>query len=785
MTTASRSLLLLAALSSAGSLPANGYGPELDWHANWIGVVGASKPNTWICYRKQIDLAEAPESAVVKIACDSKYWLWINGELAVIEGQLKRGPTPSDTYFDRVDIAPWLAEGENTIAVLVWHFGRHGFSHNSSGKAALLFEADIDGQPLVSDESWRVRVHPAFGTTDPPLDNVRQPESNIRFDARHDIGQWQSPEYDDSKWGPPTMYSPPPAAPWNQLYERPIPLWRDSGLIPYAEAPTLPLVADGEPIVCRLPYNAQVTPYLEVDATAGEVIGIQTDVLQHYGRFNGIGTHRHEYVTRDGRQQFELPAWINGHEVHYLIPEGVRVLDLRYRETGYDADRAGAFRCDDLLLNQLWEESFRTLYVTMRDTYMDCPDRERAQWWGDAVNELGEAFYAFEADCAPLLAKKGIYELTRWQRPDKTLYSPVPSGIRRDGILYPLDGSWDQELPRQMLASVGWYGFWTYYWYSGDRETIVDAYPAVKRYLSLWQLGDDGLVLHRAGGWDWTDWGEHRDVPVIENAWVHLALRAAIEMAKLAGEEADIADYTARKDSIESNFNRAYWNGAEYRSAGHQGPTDDRANAMAVVAGFAEPGSYAAIAKVLDEQRHASPYMEKYVLEALLMMQRPNQAFDRMHSRYEYMLNDDKTTLWEFFDPFFLEGFGDMGRGTYNHAWSGGPLTILSQYVAGVAPTAPAFYRFEVRPQLGRLTEVASVTPTPSGPISVDIKRSATGGIRLRIESPEPLEGTLVLDASSCGDVTLDGAPAEANRTGGYVRFPIVAGECVYEVSPP
>ncbi|MFR7465122.1 MAG: hypothetical protein ACLUVG_09725 [Phocaeicola vulgatus] len=30
----------------------------------------------------------------------------------------------------------------------------------------------------------------------------------------------------------------------------------------------------------------------------------------------------------------------------------------------------------------MWEKSQRTLYITMRDTYMDCPDRERAQWWG-------------------------------------------------------------------------------------------------------------------------------------------------------------------------------------------------------------------------------------------------------------------------------------------------------------------------------------------------------------------------------------------------------------------
>lgn len=45
-------------------------------------------------------------------------------------------------------------------------------------------------------------------------------------------------------------------------------------------------------------------------------------------------------------------------------------------------------------MNELWKRSVRTLYITMRDSYMDCPDRERAQWWGDEVNELGEAFYA-------------------------------------------------------------------------------------------------------------------------------------------------------------------------------------------------------------------------------------------------------------------------------------------------------------------------------------------------------------------------------------------------------
>jgi len=91
--------------------------------------------NQWICYRKTIHLAKAPTQAMARIAVDSKYWLWINGELVVFEGQLKRGPTPKDTYFDRVDLTKHLRKGDNTIAVLVWYFGKDGFSHKRSGKA--------------------------------------------------------------------------------------------------------------------------------------------------------------------------------------------------------------------------------------------------------------------------------------------------------------------------------------------------------------------------------------------------------------------------------------------------------------------------------------------------------------------------------------------------------------------------------------------------------------------------------------------------------------------------
>jgi hypothetical protein len=692
-----------------------------EWSAKWISQDKASDMNTWTCFRQSFELNEVPDQATAHIAVDSKYWLWVNGDLAVFEGQLRRGPTPHDTYYDTVNLAKHLRNGNNTIAVLVQHYGRQSFSHHDSGKAGLLFEAQFGKKQVVSDGTWKAKVHPAYGTTGEPQANYRLPERNVRFDARKALGQWHGRDYDVSAWEQANVVGTPPTKPWNKLYPRPIPQWKVSELRAYESIKRKPGEDGGTIFIGTLPYNAQVTPYFEVKGEAGKTIDIRTDSWFMFQETKW--PFRAEYITKSGAQSHESLVWQSGHEVRYTVPEGVEVIELKYRESGYNAEFVGSFKSSDQALNDLWAEAKRTLYVTMRDTYMDCPDRERAQWWGDAVNELGEAFYVFDYERGPLLAKKGIYELARWQRQDKTLYSPVPSGWRGENRLGPSkskDGVWHRELPRQMLASVGWYGFWTYYWYTGDKQTIEDVYPAVRRYMSLWKLKPNGLIKHRSGEWDWVDWGKHKDVPVIENAWVYLALKGAMRMAKLTGHEEDIADYRRKMESIKANFNKTFWRGNEYRSSGHDGPTDDRANSMAVIAGLAKADYYPSIREVLANEYHASPYMEKYVLESLYKMRAPEQAIARMKKRFGGMLDDEFSTLWENFTDDERPG-----GGSYNHAWSGGALTVLSQYAAGVAPTAPAYQEYQVLPQLGPLTELDTVVPTPHGTIDLEMRKSS------------------------------------------------------------
>lgn len=162
-----------------------------EWKAYWIGAdVCQSKPNTWLNFVKDFRLTSVPDKAVAHIAVDSKYWLWINDEMVVFEGGLKRGPNPHDTYFDEVDIAPYLQRGENRIAILVCYFGKHGFSHNSSGQAGLLFDCQTAELDLVSDSSWKCTLNTAYQTCALPEPNYRLSESDILYDARYDMGEW-------------------------------------------------------------------------------------------------------------------------------------------------------------------------------------------------------------------------------------------------------------------------------------------------------------------------------------------------------------------------------------------------------------------------------------------------------------------------------------------------------------------------------------------------------------------------------------------------------------------
>ncbi len=686
-----------------------------DWKAKWIwDKKNLTEKNVWMCFVKKVSFDETPEELVAHISADSKYWLYINGKNVVFEGSVKRGPDKNSAYYDSIDIAPYLKAGENTICALAWFWDNEtSYSYCSSGQGGFIFEAIGDNVTILSDKSWKVKRNSAYINSILYPPNYRLPEYSIYFDARKDMGNWINEAYDVSSWENATEYAVGGDGAYGKLYPIGIPFLKDYGLKDYENSKDYENYTVsklfGEKITVDIPYNAQLTPYLKIIAPAGKKIRITTENTL-------IGAVSSTYITKDGEQEFEALGWFNGEHITYKIPKGVTVVSLKYRETGYDSSFCGNFKCDDEFLNSLWQKSLRTLYVTMRDNFMDCPDRERAQWWGDVTSEMIMTMYSMDSN-SYLLYQKGVEAMLSHIDDTNVLQTVVP-----------INGDYF-ELPVQQLAGI--VGFLTYYEYTGDKAFIEKVYDASLDYLKLWEIGENNLVIHRGGSWDWADWGKKADMTAIENAWVYYALSSTEEMAELLGKHEDISFITERKEKISKGYN-TLWTEEGFKSKDARKP-DDRANALAVLSGLAEKKQYDTITKVLINTKNSSPYIEYYVLEALCGMGEFEAARDRIKDRYEDMMSEDYSTLWEFWDSW---------RGTKNHAWSGGPLVIMSKHFAGITPLAPGYEKVKIEPKYSLYGSINCTVPSIKGLITMNYANTA-GDYIIDLNIPQGMKAVL------------------------------------------
>lgn len=687
----------------------------IQWNAEWIWAKQRTgEPNTWLATRKNIDLDTVPQEFIAHVSADTKYWLWINGVLVVFEGSYTGGPSPvkasprvdnfpiaSNKYYDSVDIAPFLKEGNNTIAALVWYYGHNGDkgTHISSKKAGFIFQAKAGGTQIKTDKSWKVKRHKAYQSDVKKPYPYRIAAWGINYDARLDIQDWTNkswykPGYDDSDWDNATSMHRPPRAPFFNLYPSEIPILTDYGLADCTNftSNSFPFVSDGKPIKCVLEFNKNVTPYFDIDAQPGLNVHIDSNM-----RLNTIETN---YITKAGRQQFESYTWFNARNIIFNIPEGVKVHALKYRWTGI-GDTPGHFEADDSWYTRIWQMAENTLYVCARDNFMDTPDRERGLWIGDVADQASYLFYSMDQAGRDLL-KKSIKVTLAFSDTESGIFAGLAPGRFR-------------ELPAQSLQFID-QGIWHYYYNTGDLNTLAYAYPYVHRYLELWEMKPNGLPIFRNGAWKWTDWGpqETVDYDVIQNALYYSALLAARNMAITLNDNNHIDFYNNRINSIETSFQDEYWQNGFF-SSDPEKFKDDRANAISIIYGLANKSQYKDIVNnVLVPINNASPHFEWMVYNAMAIAEGYDELLFRMKKRYGKQVNNSQlSTLAEYLPS----------GGTENHAWNA-PSTVLSKYIVGMSPTDVAWKSFEVLPNMAHMKHLKQLVPSVQGNINFEITRT-------------------------------------------------------------
>lgn len=733
---------------------------KTDWSAYWIwDEVNAS--DTYVAFRKTFKLKNAPSSAVASIAASDKYFMWVNGTLTVYDGCVKRGPTRYDTYYDEVTLNG-LKAGENTIAFLVVYNGRECESALDAGAGGFLFEADIDGDIIKSDHTFKTKWLKEYKNQsqlkgDYPAYKQASMlgERNVYYDARDRVGDFTAVDFDDSSWSDATPVAKAGAEPFNDLYRANTPIIAFDGITDYENSAEHvgKTTTAATTIELKLTHNRQFSSYFELEADAGKELIFYTDTYM----VGNTPTFKDTYITSAGAQSYENYPWRSGSKLYIEVPAGVKFTKLGYRASGYNSKVTGSFDCDDDKLSTLWTKALRTLQINMRDAFMDCPDRERAPYMGDASNQVEMALYSLDSNAHEMI-KKAILSEIGWTKTDDILPSRVPSKT-------------PHEIPAQSLAFIA--AAYAYYEHTGDDATMKLFYPVAAQYLKQWSLKSNGLLDIRNGTWTWTDWGSEVDVDVLQNAWYYYALNCTESLAADFGITTDSEFISARKASIKTNFAKIY----KQADGGFRSGTknDDRANAVAVLSGLAGPDDYAAITDILKTTMYASPYMEKYVLEALCEMGEYDAAYERILTRYGAMISSSDTTLWE------LWSLSAASSVSVNHGWSGGPLTIMSKYFAGIKPTASGYSKYEIYPK-NMFDDMSCTTDTVKGKISVSVKKT-TGGYTMTVNTITA-EGTLKIPASFGSNITITGGSFTAGETTGeYKSYKLSGGSYSISIS--
>ncbi|EIP97766.1 alpha-L-rhamnosidase [Opitutaceae bacterium TAV1] len=774
---------------------------ELASSARWIwpGRLFNDLHNTYALFRKSFRLENVPETAPVLITADQSYQLYVNGHF------ICRGPARGYQRcwpYDEADIAPWLRNGENVIAVRAHNPGFSTFQYRFEGFAGLLFMARWGGE-VVSNSTWRARLQ--SGIVRDTVTSSLQLFCQEHVDARAEADDWMSPEFDDSDWETPATSSMWNSPPWFSLEPRGIPLlaerWTCAQKIlgrlagtnaPAASAPRNIVEPVRREDLWHAPVSCDENPPGKLHFPATGTEGFAS-VLLDFGH-TVVGNLRLVVSETNGDEIVdaifaETIAIENGHiaprldhpEVSlgcrlicrrggaahtFYHPYGFRYLMLRVRhatvplvveaslrEISYPLEQQGRFTSSDVALNRIWNACVRTQRVCSLDAYVDTPWREQAQWWGDA---RVQAWNTFHLTNDARLLRRGIRCISRQTTPDGLTYGHAPT-MAHNCVLPDFTLIWILTL-------------WDDYWQTGSLELFLDEeiQGVLARALDYFREHTDaesGLVAYDPRYWLFLDWTslDKEGRPALLSLWLLLALDKAAELYRLANrlaQAAPLVEWAGRvRASLRHLANAEGLFGDGFSADGSLiRQTSVHTQTLALMTGLAERPA-ALLERVLlpfirDVEMPAavpSVYWRTYIFSMLDEHGYGEDVVRHISKHWEVMA--EHGTTWSQ-----LKEYG--GRQSHSHAWSAHPLYHFMQIIGGIRQRAAGWHEIEFHPLFWG-DHAETTVPAPQGLLQSSWRRNG-GLVCVKLALPDGVAARVRLPGIDCV------------RTGGEHRWDVL-----------
>jgi alpha-L-rhamnosidase len=721
----------------------------------WLGRDGAAT-HQYVCFRKEFDLTNVDSGAIVDIAVDSDFVLYVNGT-EIGRGQFS--DYPERKTYTRIRVGEWLRPGRNVIAALAYHRGEDFHDHRK-GRPGMILTLTSGDTRILTDSSFKCVQHPAFTSGHMPR-VTRQQGFTTCFDGGRDIA-FADPAFDDSGWPNAGVQAIGTEGYWKEIIPRPVPMltmgepvavslaqsgWirREREYESFAETMThdaltpapdgiLPDASDrrrGDGVYAIVDLGLEYAGLLtfDIEAPAGTILDIAHGEHLEDGRVRASVGGRNfadRYICKAGRNTYTLPfrrigaRYLEVHATNASSPMTLNYVGLM--SVTLPGLETSPLHTSDDLSNQIHEIGLRTLTLCMHEHYEDTPWREQALYAFDGRNQALYGYYAFgNYD----FAAASLDLLGRGIRPDGLLGLCAPA---RCSITIP-------------SFSLVWITALREHWMHSGSSRLFTAFADQIADMVRAALAnrDESTSLYSPPNtpemWHFYEWtpglsrkiGQNDIVGEIHaayNLFLHEALGSYAAMLEASGSEAIALEYQGIQRDLGMAIHAAFWReeAARYATVLVDGKPDGFHKLIQVLAlscGIVPEADEASVIKTLSHPDcqeitlSSAIYLVKALMDRSPDCRKIVSSFIARH--WSPMIAAGATTCWET-----QHGAADFNNaGSLCHGWSALPVYYYHAHILGIRPLTPGFVEFQICPCNTNFTEASGHVHTPYGNIIV------------------------------------------------------------------
>jgi alpha-L-rhamnosidase len=457
-------------------------------------------------------------------------------------------------YYQTFDITERLQEGENVFGAIIadgWYAGYigyallvrldkvrefYGVNPSFMGQIQIEYE-DGSTEIIASDTSWKANEGPTREA------DIIMGET---YDARLENSGWDAPNYDDSKWKKPKVYTYPNG----KLEAHPGTKVKNTEVL----KPIAMTEPSAGTYVFNLGKNIAGIASLKVKGPKGTKVRLRFgEILKSDGNIQTKNLRKARatdtYILKGEGQETWQPKFTY-HGFQYVEVTGypgkptldaITGLVLSSIETN-----ASTFKASNPMNNTLFENIKTTQSANFFEVPTDCPQRdERLGWTGDAQIYMRSASY--NSDVAAFMTKFliDLDDAQRW-------YGAYPNFAP-----FPYSRP-NQYAPAWMDAGIIIpYNMYKVY---NDTRILEYMYAGMEKFMEFQEDASTNF-LRPGGGNNWGDWlavNEETSHDFIGASFYGYDAKLMAEMAEALGKKEDAAKYQKLFENIKKAFAEKY-----------------------------------------------------------------------------------------------------------------------------------------------------------------------------------------------------------------------------------